>query len=241
VLGRRTGVRSRLAAAKPRARWRAIDDPAPSGGRESDDREEARVGVAEAKADAAQQGRQHSSREGVLASVKRPSFTRRRWRWCLAVSQRRFARAANRLARSRDRGRQRLRRKTGSRLKTPRPGGAARRSVRSKLRQDRVASRPPPQSGRTESAGWQRVVTRPKLEVRRQAKLHLGAHRGHWPKGEPASVAAQKAREGRSVTRGSPGNWAVFGVLGSWIGCRSRTSASFSCGAARCGATRGET
>jgi len=129
----------------------------------------------------------------------------------------------------------------GSRLKTPRPGGAARRSVRSKLRQDRVASRPPPQSGRTESAGWQRVVTRPKLEVRRQAKLHLGAHRGHWPKGEPASVAAQKAREGRSVTRGSPGNWAVFGVLGSWIGCRSRTSASFSCGAARCGATRGET
>jgi len=46
-----------------------------------------------------------------------------------------------RLRRDRDRGRQRPRRKLGSRSKTPQSGGAARRSIRSRLRQDREASR----------------------------------------------------------------------------------------------------
>jgi len=41
----------------------------------------------------------------------------------------------------RDRGRQRLGRMLGSRLKTPRPGGTVRRSFRSRLRQDRTVLR----------------------------------------------------------------------------------------------------
>jgi len=56
------------------------------------------------------------------------------------AAKRRAERPA-RLARGRDRGRQRLRRMLGGRSITPPSGGAARRSFRSKLRQDRAASR----------------------------------------------------------------------------------------------------
>jgi len=87
------------------------------------------------------QGREHSSREGVLGSRKQSSLTRRQRRRRLAVPPGRPGRKAGSARRDRDRGRQRLRRKLGWRLKTPQPGGAARRSIRSKLRQDRAASR----------------------------------------------------------------------------------------------------
>jgi len=100
------------------------------------------------------------------------SLTSRRRRWI----QRPHAKGI----RSRDQvrggsreGRQRLRRKLGLRLKTPRPGDSARRSNRSKLRQDRAASGSRGYPGPQPRVPRDELRQRLKLEVRRQAKLHL--------------------------------------------------------------------
>jgi len=159
------------------------------------------------------QGREHSSREGVLASPKCSSLTRRLWRRCLAVSQGRFGRKARSARADRDRGRQKLRRKLGARSKTPRPGGAA--------REERSIEAPPGPRGTTPTAaigvtrarGQGRVVTRLKLRVRRQAKLHLGAHRRPLAEGGPARASwCCKAQRG-----------AHLGIRQS-VGCSGRSS-----------------
>jgi len=89
--------------------------------------------------------REPSAMEGVLVQRRRSSLTRRRPTVGLAARRRgpasprgntRRGRAA---AAGRDRGRQRSRHDLGSRSTTPWPGGAARRSYRSKLHQDRAA------------------------------------------------------------------------------------------------------
>lgn len=133
---RRKGVRSRLAAAKSRARWRAVDDPAPPGRRESDGSEGARAREVEAKAEAAAAGERalvEGRRPGVGEAVVfdemavelvsggfRPEGSAERPDW---------------LGRGRDAGRQRLRHKLGSWLKTPQSGGAVReeRSIEAPL------------------------------------------------------------------------------------------------------------
>lgn len=67
-------ARSRPSAAKPKVRWRILDDPVrSSGGSESRRRVEER-------------GRAYSSREGVLVSTKQSLLTKRRWRRSLAVA-----------------------------------------------------------------------------------------------------------------------------------------------------------
>jgi len=63
-------VRSRPAAAKPWVRWRVLDDPVNLVSR----------GRASGYLEHAEQGRAHSSREGVLVSATRLSLTRRRQR-----------------------------------------------------------------------------------------------------------------------------------------------------------------
>lgn len=97
---------------------------------------------------ASSDGRSHTG-ERALVEGRRPGFDE-------AVVFDETAAEANLAARScdspverpglhaegRDRGRQRLGRKLGSRLKTPRPGGTVRRSFRSRLRQDRAVLRP---------------------------------------------------------------------------------------------------
>jgi len=116
----------------------------------------------------------------------------------LAASPGGFGRKAEEAGRGRDRGRQRPRRKLGSRLKTPRPGGAARRSVRSTFRQDRAAlpewvfeaPAPNKRSG---------VASMPKLEARRQARLHPGIRRRPLAEGGSAQIRRpQGPREARS-------------------------------------------
>jgi len=88
---------------------------------------------------AALQGREHSSREGVLGSAKRHVFDETAAEAAPGGLPRRSDREVGSARAGRDSGRQRLRRKLGARSKTPQPGGTARRSIRSKLRQDRVA------------------------------------------------------------------------------------------------------
>lgn len=77
-------VRSRPTAAKSWVRWRVLDDPVTLvfGGRASGDQGQA------------ERGRAHSSREGVLVSMKRLSLTRRRRRRSPAAA------GADRIARS---------------------------------------------------------------------------------------------------------------------------------------------
>jgi len=103
--------------------------------------------VVDAKAAAALRGRERSSMEGVPVSPKRPSLTRRRWMRCLAVDADRVGRKAVLVGFARDRGRQRRRRTLGCRQRTPQSGGAARRSIRSKLRQYRAVLRRPSRTG----------------------------------------------------------------------------------------------
>jgi hypothetical protein len=86
--------------------------------------------------------RDPSSMEGVLVRRGLLPLTRRRGEAGLAARRTQssaFPRKGPWLCPSgRDRGRQRPRHEPGSRPRTPRPGGTARRSYRSKLRQDRV-------------------------------------------------------------------------------------------------------
>jgi hypothetical protein len=88
-----------------------------------------------------------------------------------------------------------LRRMLGSRPKTPGPGGSAQRSRRSRLRQDCAGS------GVRGNFPCNELRQRLKLEVRRQAKLHLVGSSGkrrrgsqprhRWPlaQGEPVCDA----------------------------------------------------
>jgi hypothetical protein len=153
----RKGARSRLTAAKPGARWRAVDDPA--GG-------------------ASRSRRGESTRRGKASWCRRSgaSLTRRAAEAAPGGLPRRSGRKVGSARAGRDRGRQRLRRKLGERSKTPQPGGTARRSIRSKLRQDRAAPRNHARHDRgNPGARGGTVAARLKLEVRRQAKLHPGA------------------------------------------------------------------
>jgi hypothetical protein len=110
----------------------------------------------------------------------------------------------------RDRGRQRLRRKLGSRSITPWPGGAARRSLRSKLRQDRAALAQVGVRGSGPKRVHLGVTTTLKLEVRRQAKLHPGIRWRPLAEGGSATVGRP---QGPKI--GALGNRAVRWVLES--------------------------
>jgi len=105
-----------------------------------------------------------------------------------------------------DRGRQRSSRKPDERSRTPPAGGAARRSRRSGLRQDRAA--PHTWTSRASAPGGPSgahvmVAARPKLEVRRQAKLHLVGSSGKRPAGSPASPPRLTPRMGQRSGRGA--------------------------------------
>jgi len=119
-------------------------------------------------------------------------------------------------------GRQRLRRKLGARSKTPQPGGAARRSRRSGLRQDRGASFTWAFGASAPGRGFEpplvtkanhvTIVAMPKLEVRRQAKLHLVGSSGKRRAGSPDLAAAwlrprvsQRSRHVKRAPRESVG------------------------------------
>jgi hypothetical protein len=86
--------------------------------------------------------RDPSSMEGALVRRGPLPLTRRRGEAGLAARRTQSTAPprgeAVTAAAGRDRGRQRPRHEPGSRSKTPRPGGTARRSYRSKLRQDRA-------------------------------------------------------------------------------------------------------
>jgi len=189
---------------------------------------------------AVQQGREHSSREGVLVSAKQHVFDETAAEAVpggFAGEVRPKGRIGSRGIATEGvrghvagsaRGRQR-------RSREVQRGGAFDRSSARTARHH--AHRTP--SKRLERARSGRVATRLKLEVRRQAKLHLGAHRRPWAEGGSAYEVALLPARVRGTAEHAPGNRAIRGVLGSVVGCRSRRDASFSSRSSRHGATRG--
>jgi len=137
------------------------------------------------------------------------------------------------------------------------PGGAARRSRRSWLRQDRGASLTWASGASAPGRGFEppsddeasrvTIVAKPKLEVRRQAKLHLvgssGKRRARVPRkprrrpaqaqDESALPSCAKARDEpraaarRGAARGATGNRAVRRVLVTGVGCRKSVTHIF--------------
>jgi len=183
-------------------------------------------------------GSEHSSREGVLVSTKRSSLTsgsrRRAWR-------------LHRQARPKgwipfeegcDRGRQRLRHGLGTRTRTPLPGGATRRGSRSRPRQDRAALVPVLTRVRghhpeREDAGPPSAT--PKLEVRRQAKLHPGIH--GRPLANGGSAASGPRPQGSSLDQRSGIGQSRMGArIVGWLQKSERRI--FPAAVARPGATR---
>jgi len=107
-------------------------------------------------------------------------------------------------------GRQRLRHRLGARSTTPRPGGAARRSIRSKLRQDRAVLAQVGVWGPGPKHGDLGAVTTLKLEVRRQAKLHPGIRWRPLADGGSAWTGGPRGQKGCAL-----GNRAICWVLES--------------------------
>lgn len=164
--------------------------------------------------------------EGVLVRHPPSSLTKRRgergpggtaaWSLSLDVATRG---GSGQRRRARDRGRQRSRHELGSRPKKPRPGGAARRSYRSQLHQDRAAPLPHTSAGASapharRDGSWTMAeaggspssdappgsgsleVQRPKAGRRRPPRASEGA----------------KAPEGVSRRGESPGGWSRKGL-----------------------------
>jgi len=124
--------------------------------------------------------------------------------------------AGSAIRRGRDRGRQRLRHELGTRSKTPRPGGAARRSRRSGLRQDRA----PPHTPRTRSA----PVPRHRARLRTMSgtmttMVVTKAEAG----GSPSSEAPPGWLTGRETPQGGARSEAPPGI-GRFAGCSLRES-----------------
>jgi len=172
--------------------------------------------------------------EGVLVRHPPPSLTRRRgergpggaaaWSWSLDVATRG---GSGQRRRARDRGRQRSRHELGSRPTKPRPGGAARRSYRSQLHQDRGAPLPHTSAGASapharRDGSWTMAeaggspssdappgsgsleVQRPKAGRRRPPRASEGRK---LPRACPEGAKALEggpARDCRGVPQGSP-------------------------------------
>jgi hypothetical protein len=143
-----------------------------------------------------------------------------------------------------DRGCQRLRREPGGWSKTPPPGGAARRSHRSGLHQDRAPphTRPPgetggPRAGRGVRRSWRFAVKRSstwKAHPNRERRPPMPAspRPSRWrlcpripAQDEPAPEP--ETPQGGSRPDGAPGIEQSHRVLVSEAGCRSRRDASF--------------
>jgi hypothetical protein len=241
TLRRRKGDRSRLAAAKPGVRWRAVDDPAPRGGCASSIPEEgASPGGASRPAGerALVEGRRPGVGEAAVfdetAAEAVPGGFAGKVRPKGRIGSRGIATEGVRsYVASSARGRQR-------RSREVQRGGAFDRSS-ARTARHHAHRRLPGVTRKSARSG--RVAARLKLEVRRQAKLHLGAHRKPLAEGGSAYEVAllsqgTPARVG-STAEHAPGNRAICGVLGSVVGCRSRSDASFSSRSSRHGATRG--
>jgi len=157
-----------------------------------------------AKAYDATGGRSTRTTEGVLARGKAPPLTRRRRTRSLAIRSAWGPRSDTRSAEGRDRGRQRRYREPGAARTARATGGAARRSPRSRLRQDLAAPR---RFRRARARSGNAVERRsPKLEARRQARLHLDGSPGSGPavpQTRPAGLRPEgdPARTSRHVER----------------------------------------
>jgi len=198
--------------------------------------------------------------EGVLVRPKPPSLTRRRgrraWR-SEAMGMRRLSRGSRpdprRVATEDVRG---CVAGPACGRKHRRPGGAARRSRRSWLRQDRGAPVTRASGASAPGRGFEppsedeasrvTIVARLKLEVRRQAKLHLVGSSGKRtarvpePRRRPARAQDEPALPSRAKARGEPraaarrgaargatGNRAVRRVLVTGVGCRKSVTHIF--------------
>jgi len=174
-------------------------------------------------AQAALRGSEHSSREGVLASTKPSSLTRRRWRRAWRFLPGGFGRKAGAARRGL---RQRASEATSQARLAVENTAAGRRSAEELL----IEAPPGPRSALvtwafgapTPNALMRSVTTTPKLEVRRQAKLHPGIRRRPLAEGGSARLRGPKG-----ARRSGLGNRAVQWVLESLVGCRSRRDASF--------------
>jgi hypothetical protein len=204
-------------AREQRHRWRVPRDPT-CGAQASCDR-----------------GREHSSMEGVRERSRPPPLTRRR-------RIRSSCPAATGM-------RQRCRIRREALTRTPEVVSRARRAVENAARGRSSAEEPsigaPPGlrwaahvdvrglgSGRAPPGAHVMVAARPKLEVRRQAKLHLVGSSGKRKGRLPSLAAAAHAQDGsalrdamrRKARRdpGAAGNRANRRVLVTGVGCRSR-------------------
>jgi hypothetical protein len=173
-------------------------------------------------AQAALRGSEHSSREGVLASTKPSSLTRRRRRRAWRSLPGGFGRKAGAARRG---PRQRASEATSQARLAVENAAVGRRSAEELL----IEAPPGPRSVRPGGRLGPRpqtrclgVTTTPKLEVRRQAKLHPGIRRRPLAKGGSARLRGPKG-----ARRSELGNRAVQWVLESLVGCRSRRDASF--------------
>jgi len=207
----RSGDRSLLAAAKPRARWRTVDDLAPrssscgvchaAGGRR------ARARAVNAKACAA------PARETVLVEGRRPGVDE-------AVV---FDETAAGAASGGSNGEIWLRGQVGSEGSRQRASEAtshARLAVDNAavgrcIAEEHSIEAPPGPRGTTHTT---RVATRLKLKVRRQAKLHPGVRLWPLAEGVPARVVEPRGPQGsRSTSRAHLG-------IGQSVGCSGRRS-----------------
>jgi len=163
--------------------------------------------------------RGESTRRGKASWYRRSgaSLTRQQRRRCLAVSPGRFGRKAGAA-------------RAGPRQRASEATSQARLAVenaavgRCSAEEHSIEAPPGPRGttsprrhdrGNPSGQGWQ-VAARLKLEVRRQAKLHLGAHPRPLAEGGSASVVGSGGPQGSRGAAGSvPGNRAVQRVLGS--------------------------
>jgi len=188
---------------------------------------------------AVQQGREHSSREGVLVSAKRLSLTRRQRRRCLAVSPGRSDRKGGS---TRARSRQRASEATSQARLAVDNAAVGRCSA-----EEHSIEAPPGPRGITliVAIGATRTCTTETGCGKAEAGGSPSSEAS--PGGSPEAigrgwvrvvVALLPARD-RRTKEGAPGNRAICGVLGSEVGCRSRRDASFSRPSSRHGVTRG--
>jgi len=128
--------------------------------------------------------------------------------------------AGSRSRRSCDRGRQRLRHGLGTRTRTPLPGGATRRGLRSRSRQDRAArrSRPHPVRGQhpeREDAGRHRRRRSWRFAVKRSSTR--GSIGGLWPTVDRQSRETAPARERPSAERSGIGQSSMGARFVGWL------------------------